>query len=84
MFDVGATGATKVVFDASVVGKYRKEGSRLALSFAARDDAALTGAVAQVQNDAGTAVDITGITPSVTNCFGRLGAAVADPQLVLQ
>jgi hypothetical protein len=84
MFDVGSTGATQVVFDASVLGKFRKEGGRLALSFTARQDAALSHPVAQVQNASGTAVDISAIAPSVARCFDRLGGVVADPAIHLR
>lgn len=84
MFNLGNTGASKVVFDAAIVGKYRKDKDRMALSFTARQDQAFTGPIAQVTDASGSPVDISAVTPSTLRCYDRLGAVVDAPQVSLR
>ena len=81
MFDVGATGAMTIGFGDAVLGRFKKDGTRIAFSFSAKADAALSGVVATVLDSGGLAIDASGITPSQAVCHDRLGKAVASPDL---
>jgi len=71
-----------VVFDASVTGRSKRDGTRLAIAFTANGDAA-PSTVASIIDATGTAVDLSGVTPTSVECFDRLGQPVATPGITL-
>lgn len=76
-----APGAT-VAYASQVTGVTARRGDRVALSFAAKADAALDGPVAAVTGSDGTV--LAGVAPQKAECFDRLGQAVADPVVTLR
>lgn len=72
-----------VTFSGDVVGRAKRDGSRLAFSFTAKTDAALSAVVATILGGDGQAADVSAVTPELVECFDRLGAEVAAPELTL-
>jgi hypothetical protein len=73
-----------VTFGAAVVGRTKRQGSRLAISFTAKADEALPDGFATILDGAGQVADVSAVTPETIQCFDRQGAAVAAPGLTLQ
>jgi hypothetical protein len=80
----GAAGV-EAQYGAAVLGVTARDGARLALSFAARTDAALTAPVAAlVDGGTGEALAAGAVTVSTVTCYDRHGAAVAAPGVELK
>jgi len=73
-----------VQYAPGVLGVTARDGARLALSFAARTDAALSGPVGALVGADGQALDVTGLPPVKVECYDRHGAAVAAPGVELK
>lgn len=72
-----------VAFGDGVIGRTRREGARLAVTFVAASDAPL-GVIGAITDGQGGALDLSGVTPVGLECFDRLGAPVTAPGLSLQ
>jgi len=80
LLDIGSTPSSmSVVFASSVIGRYRREGAKLALSFTAKADSPLDGTVVQLVDHDGASMDAGSITPSLITCYDRSGVVVSEP-----
>jgi hypothetical protein len=84
LLDTGNVVVGSVGFGDAVVGRYKKDGSRLAVSFVAKVDAAPTGKLTTVLDAAGQPLDAAKFSLSSVTCYDRLGATVQNPGFALQ
>ncbi len=85
LVDAGDSGASSVVFNGNtVIGAFRREGSRFALAFTAKQDGPFSAAVAWLAGEGGQAIDAGQVSLSQVVCYGRLGTRIDDPDLKLE
>ncbi|MBI5544107.1 MAG: hypothetical protein HY901_09480 [Deltaproteobacteria bacterium] len=82
LLDTGVAAVGSVVFGEGVIGRYKRDGSRLAVSFTSRTDAA-PASRPTLLDASGQPLDPSTLTVNAVQCYDRLGAPVADPGLTL-
>lgn len=81
LLDTGSAAVGSVRFSDSLIGRFKKEGPRLAVSFTVKADAPPSGKLAWFSEASGQPLDASAFALSSAQCYDRLGAKIADPGL---
>lgn len=84
LLDTGGASVASVGFTDSLIGRYKKDGSRVAVSFTVKADAAPSGKLAWFSDVSGQPLDASKFTVSSAQCYDRLGSTIANPGLTFE